>query len=56
VYGICAAPEEDVVGVIEVAAVGASGVIGGSGAVAEGIIPLKRVARDNLEGGALEAA
>jgi hypothetical protein len=56
VYGVGAALKEDVFGVIEVAAVGACGGIWGGGAVVEGVVPLERVARDDLEGRTLEAA
>jgi hypothetical protein len=54
--GVGAALEKDMLGVIIPTAVGACGVIGGGGAVAEGVVALEGVAGDYLECGALEAA
>jgi hypothetical protein len=54
--GVGAALKEDVLGVVKPSAVRACGIIRGGGAVAERVVPLKRVAGDNLECGALETA
>jgi hypothetical protein len=42
--------------VVEASAVGAGGVVWGGGAVADGVVALERMARDDLKCGALEAA
>jgi hypothetical protein len=47
---------DDVPEVVEAAAVRASGVVRGSGAVTKGIVPLKGVPCDDLKGGALETS
>jgi hypothetical protein len=47
---------EDMPEVVEAATVRASSVIGGGGAVTKGVVSLKGVPRDNLEGGTLKSA
>jgi hypothetical protein len=55
-YGEGGALIEDVSRVVEPTAIGARGVVWGSGAMTEGVVPLERVPGDDLICGALEAA